>query len=100
MLLATRNLHSPLASWRAVVSHTVVYSIADHLYSHLGHPLKQTLRLYCLPGKEALLFPICQMLNIYPPEFEKQKTLPHSLRGLGLWYLTSLSTIFQLYHGG
>jgi hypothetical protein len=24
MLLATRNFHSPLASWRAVVSHTVL----------------------------------------------------------------------------
>jgi hypothetical protein len=28
MLLATRNFHSPMASWRAVVSHTV-YDVAQ-----------------------------------------------------------------------
>ena len=46
MLLATRNFHSPLASWRAVVSHTVNYITfgSDTSYSNLQRSSTRTLQ--------------------------------------------------------
>jgi hypothetical protein len=45
ILLATRNFHSPLASWRAVVSHTgVMVSMLDPLHHRWTHNLLHSRR--------------------------------------------------------
>ena len=38
--------------------------------------------------------------NVIHSTAEKYDEVGDALKGLGLWYLTPLSTIFQLYRGG
>jgi hypothetical protein len=56
MLLATRNFHSPLASWRVVVSHIAIYIENAGRFSKTfkAEILVQTAK-YCLPQIKYLL---------------------------------------------
>jgi hypothetical protein len=79
ILLATRNFHSPLASWRAVVSHTVLYFPDTKQF---------------IPNHKDIMkyFFLCRFSEIFDLQL---------WQGLGLVWLClkALSTIFQLYRG-